>query len=83
MEDIINLNVTIGTISQELLDVQRALDSYRKDQDAIDEKGLDFVKKAELVITRAESGDLQLTEDQKRRIKSNLIKILSKLKGVK
>lgn len=81
MEDIISLNVTIGNISQELLDVQKALDEYRKKQDSIDEKGLDFIHKAELVINKAESGELELTEDQKRRIKSNLLKILTKLKG--
>ncbi|WCL49043.1 hypothetical protein [Leptospira sp. GIMC2001] len=80
-ENIINLNVTIGTISKELLDVQKALDEYRKNQDRIDEKALDFVTKAELVIERAEQGTLALTEDQKRKIKSNLMKILQKMKG--
>lgn len=80
-EDIINLNVTIGTISQELLDVQKALDRYRKNQDSVDEKGLEFIEKAELVIQKAENGELELTEDQKRRIKSNLVKILTKLKS--
>ncbi|MCC5816418.1 MAG: hypothetical protein JJT78_16835 [Leptospira sp.] len=79
-EDIINLNVTIGSISKELLDVQKALDSYRKNQDKVDEKGLEFVEKAELVIAKAEKGELELTEDQKRRIRSNLIKILTKMK---
>lgn len=81
MEDIINLNVTIGNISQELLDVQKALDQYRKNQDRIDEKGLDFIHKADLVIQKAEQGDLVLTDDQKRRIKSNLYKILDKIKA--
>ncbi|MCG9876212.1 MAG: hypothetical protein MH321_15660 [Leptospiraceae bacterium] len=80
-EDIINLNVTIGGISKELLDVQKALEEYRKNQDKIDEKGLDFVEKAELVIDKAERGELILTEDQKRRIKSNLVKILNKMKA--
>ncbi|MCZ8238407.1 MAG: hypothetical protein O9346_13300 [Leptospiraceae bacterium] len=80
-EDIINLNVTIGGISKELLDVQKALEEYRKNQDKIDEKGLDFVEKAELVIDKAERGELNLTEDQKRRIKSNLVKILTKMKA--
>jgi hypothetical protein len=80
-EDIISLNVTIGGISKELLDVQKALDSYRKNQDKIDEKGLEFIQKAELVIDRAERGEIQLTDDQKRRIKSNLNTILSKMKN--
>ena len=80
-EDIINLNVTIGGISKELLDVQKALEEYRKNQDKIDEKGFDFVEKAELVIDKAERGELNLTEDQKRRIKSNLVKILTKMKA--
>lgn len=81
VEDIINLNVTIGTISKELLDVQKALDKYRKNQEMVDEKGLEFVEKAELVIAKAERGELQLTEDQKRRIRSNLVKILTKAKS--
>ena len=80
-EDIISLNITIGGISKELLDVQKALDSYRKNQDKIDEKGLEFIEKAELVIDRAERGEIQLTDDQKRRIKSNLNTILSKMKN--
>lgn len=79
-EDLINLNVTIGNISQELLDMQKALDRYRKNQDNVDEKGLEFIEKAELVIQKSERGELQLTDDQKRRIKSNLVKILKKLK---
>lgn len=81
LEDIVQLNVTIGNISQELLDVQKALEKYRKNQDNIDEKGIEFVEKAELVIQRAEKGEIILTEDQKRRIKSNLIKILNRLKS--
>lgn len=80
-EDIISLNITIGGISKELLDVQKALESYRKNQDKIDEKGLEFIEKAELVIDRAERGEIQLTDDQKRRIKSNLNSILSKMKS--
>ncbi|NCN10684.1 MAG: hypothetical protein GW938_12650 [Leptospira sp.] len=82
-EDIINLNVTIGGISKELLDVQKALEDYRKNQDKIDEKGMDFIEKAELVIDKAERGELQLSDDQKRRIKSNLVKILTKMKDQK
>lgn len=81
LEDIVNLNITIGNISQELLDVQKALEKYRKNQDNIDEKGLEFIEKAELVIQRAERGEIILTEDQKRRIRSNLLKILTKLKS--
>lgn len=82
-EDIINLNVTIGGISKELLDVQKALEDYRKNQDKIDQKGMDFIEKAELVIDKAERGELQLSDDQKRRIKSNLVKILTKMKDQK
>lgn len=78
-EDIINLNVTIGSISKELVDVQKALEKYRSNQDKLDEHGFEFVRKAELVIQKAERGELALTEDQKRRIKSNLVKILGKV----
>ncbi len=83
IEDIINLNVTIGGISKELLDVQNALEKYRKNQENLDEKAMDFIYKAELVIEKAEKGELILTEDQKRRIRSNLAKILAKFKSTK
>lgn len=81
-EDIINLNVTIGDISKELLEVQKSLDAYREKQarqEAIDDAAVVFIEKAELVIEKAERGELTLTEDQKRRIKSNLVKILGKI----
>ncbi|TGK90298.1 hypothetical protein EHQ23_01705 [Leptospira bourretii] len=83
-ENIVELNIAIGGISKELLDVQKALDAYRKKQkskEAIDEEAITFVNKAELVIEKAEKGDLQLTADQIRRIKSNLTKILNRLKN--
>lgn len=83
-ENIVELNIAIGGISKELLDVQRALDAYREKQkrkEAIDEEAITFVNKAELVIEKAEKGDLQLTADQIRRIKSNLTKILNRLKN--
>ncbi|GBF51427.1 hypothetical protein LPTSP4_29630 [Leptospira ryugenii] len=85
-EDIINLNVTIGSISKELLDVQKSLEAYREkqaNQEAVDDAAITFVEKAELVIEKAERGELVLTEDQVRRIKSNLGKILQKLKKTK
>nr|WP_210413654.1 hypothetical protein [Leptospira ilyithenensis] len=78
----IGLNVVIGSVSQELIDVQKSLDRYREKQarkEAVDDEAAVFVQKAELVIEKAERGDLVLTEDQKRRIKSNLIKILNKI----
>jgi hypothetical protein len=81
-EDIINLNVAIGGISKELLEVQKSLESYREKQarkEAIDDAAVVFIEKAELVIEKAERGELILTEDQKRRIKSNLVKILGKI----
>ena len=81
-EDIINLNVTIGSISKELLDVQKSLDIYREKQakkEALDDAAFAFVQKAELVIEKAETGEILLTEDQKRRIQSNLVKILKKI----
>lgn len=80
-ENIIELNVAIGGISKELLDVQKALDAYRKKQEAkeaVDEEALLFVEKAERVIEKAESGELTLTADQIRRIRSNLLKIYQK-----
>lgn len=81
-ENIVELNIAIGGISKELLDVQKALDAYREKQkrkEAIDEEAMTFVTKAELVIEKAEKGDLQLTSDQIRRIKSNLVKILQRI----
>ncbi|MBM9591684.1 hypothetical protein JWG41_14595 [Leptospira sp. 201903075] len=81
-ENIVELNIAIGGISKELLDVQKALDAYREKQkrkEAVDEEAMTFVTKAELVIQKAENGDLQLTTDQIRRIKSNLVKILQRL----
>ncbi|TGL63074.1 hypothetical protein EHQ58_01080 [Leptospira ognonensis] len=81
-EDIINLNVAIGSISKELLDVQKSLDAYREKQvrqEAVDDAAVVFIEKAELVIEKAERGELMLTDDQKRRIKSNLEKILKKI----
>ncbi|PJZ79843.1 hypothetical protein [Leptospira meyeri] len=83
-ENIVELNIAIGGISKELLDVQKALDAYRekqKSKEAIDEEAITFVTKAELVIEKAEKGELQLTADQIRRIKSNLVKILAKVKS--
>ncbi|PJZ84345.1 hypothetical protein [Leptospira harrisiae] len=83
-ENIVELNIAIGGISKELLDVQKALDAYREKQkrkEAIDEEAITFVNKAELVIEKAEKGELQLTADQIRRIKSNLAKILKRLQN--
>lgn len=81
-ENIVELNIAIGGISKELLDVQKALDNYREKQkrkEAIDEEAITFLEKADLVIQKAERGELQLTDDQVRRIKSNLVKILKRL----
>lgn len=81
-ENIVELNIAIGGISKELLDVQKALDNYREKQkrkEAIDEEAITFVEKADLVIQKAERGELKLTDDQVRRIKSNLVKILNRL----
>ncbi len=81
-ENIVELNIAIGGNSKELLDVQKALDAYREKQkrkETIDEEAMTFVTKAELVIEKAEKGDLQLTSDQIRRIKSNLVKILQRV----
>ncbi|TGK50246.1 hypothetical protein EHQ16_06930 [Leptospira kanakyensis] len=82
-ENIVELNIAIGGISKELLDVQKALEAYREKQkrkEVIDEEAITFVTKAELVIEKAEKGELPLTPDQIRRIKSNLVKILTKIK---
>ncbi|EKJ87783.1 hypothetical protein CLV96_2357 [Leptospira meyeri] len=83
-ENIVELNIAIGGISKELLDVQKALDAYRdkqKSKEAIDEEAITFVAKAELVIEKTEKGELQLTADQIRRIKSNLTKILQRIQN--
>ncbi|MDF3821625.1 hypothetical protein P3G55_17095 [Leptospira sp. 96542] len=78
----VELNIVIGGISKELLDVQKALDAYREKQkrkEKVDDEALIFIEKAELVIQKAERGELTLTDDQIRRIKSNLVKILKRL----
>lgn len=78
-DDIIQLNIAIGDISKELISVQRALEDYRAKQaskEAPDAEALSFVEKAEIVLDKAEKGEISLTPDQIRRIRSNLVKIL-------
>lgn len=51
----------------------------QKNRESLDDAAIEFVTKADLVIQRAEKKEIFLTEDQKRRIKNNLLKIRTSL----
>jgi hypothetical protein len=85
-EDIIQLNVYIGSVSKDLIDVQKALEAYRKKQESKespDKEAFAFVEKAEKVIQKAENGEIQLSPDQIQKIASNLLKIQAKINSLK
>ncbi|PJZ71405.1 hypothetical protein CH373_02590 [Leptospira perolatii] len=72
----------IETVANQLKEVQKALDVFKQKQlkrESVDEAALTFVEKASLVLDRAEKGVIHLTEDQKRRIRNNLLKIRNSL----
>lgn len=80
--DIVQLNVTIGSVSEQLLEIEQKLETIKRKQErreAWDDAGLAFVEKAEKIITKAETGEIVLTSDQIQRIASNLLKIQEKL----
>ncbi|MBW0435885.1 hypothetical protein DLM76_08405 [Leptospira yasudae] len=75
-------DLEIKNVTQELIEVQKALNVFRekqKNRESLDEAAIEFVTKADLVIQRAERKEIFLTEDQKRRIKNNLLRIRSSL----
>ncbi|PJZ53816.1 hypothetical protein [Leptospira adleri] len=75
-------DLEIKTVTQELMEVQRALNVFRekqKNRESLDDAAIEFVTKADLVIQRAERKEIFLTEDQKRKIKNNLLRIRTSL----
>ncbi|MDI7226624.1 hypothetical protein [Leptospira santarosai] len=73
-------NLEIKNVTLELMEVQRALNVFRekqKNRESVDEAALEFVTKADLVIQRAEKNEIFLTDDQKRRIRNNLLNVSS------
>ncbi|XDD50711.1 hypothetical protein AB3N59_02595 [Leptospira sp. WS92.C1] len=75
-------DLEIKTVTQELIEVQKALNVFRKKQknrESLDDAAIEFVTKADLVIQRAERKEIFLTNDQKRKIKNNLLRIRTSL----
>lgn len=72
----------IVSVTEQLKEVQRALDLFKEKQqkrESASDAAVEFVEKASLVLDRAEKKEILLTEDQKRRIRNNLVKIRSSL----
>ncbi|PJZ77652.1 hypothetical protein [Leptospira neocaledonica] len=72
----------IVSVSEQLKEVQRALDLFKEKQqkrESASDAAIEFVEKASLVLDRAEKKEILLTDDQKRRIRNNLLKIRSSL----
>ncbi|TGK39792.1 hypothetical protein [Leptospira andrefontaineae] len=72
----------IVSVSEQLKEVQRALDLFKEKQlkrESASDAAIEFVEKASLVLDRAERKEILLTDDQKRRIRNNLLKIRSSL----
>ncbi|EPG65490.1 hypothetical protein ACE5IS_00355 [Leptospira wolffii] len=72
----------IASVTEQLSQVQKALDLFKEKQqrrESVSEAAVEFVEKAVLVLDRAERKEIVLTEDQKRRIRSNLLKIRASL----
>ncbi|AYV56450.1 hypothetical protein [Leptospira kmetyi] len=77
-----NSDLEIKNVTQELMEVQRALNVFRekqKNRESLDDAAIEFVTKADLVIQRAERNEIFLSDDQKRRIKNNLLRIRASL----
>jgi len=80
------LNKQLSSVASELKDVQKALKAYKqrkRHNESANAEAFVFIEKADKVIQRAENGEIILTEEQKKRIKSNLVKILNSLKNLK
>ena len=78
------LDEEIYGISQELREVQSALMEVKKKQDSnksAKKEALVFIEKAEVVISKAESGKIKLNDDQIQRIKETLSKIIELLQN--
>ncbi|ABJ79828.1 hypothetical protein IQB76_01620 [Leptospira borgpetersenii serovar Hardjo-bovis] len=78
-------DLEIKNVTKESMEIQKALNVFRekqKNRESIDEAAVEFVTKADLVIQRAEKNEIFLTDDQKRRIRSNLLKIRASLESI-
>ncbi|PJZ48213.1 hypothetical protein [Leptospira saintgironsiae] len=72
----------IVSVTEQLKGVQKALDLFKEKQqkrESASDAAIEFVEKASLVLDRAERKEILLTDDQKRRIRNNLLKIRSSL----
>ncbi len=72
----------IASVAAQLDQVQKALDLFKEKQlrrESTSDAAVEFVEKAVLVLDRAERKEISLTEDQKRRIRNNLLKIRDSL----
>ncbi|MEI1277004.1 hypothetical protein V6Z05_01660 [Leptospira venezuelensis] len=72
----------IVSVTEQLKEVQKALDLFKEKQqkrESASDAAIEFVEKASLVLDRAEKKEILLTDDQKRRIRNNLLKIRSSL----
>ncbi|PJZ25885.1 hypothetical protein CH352_01285 [Leptospira hartskeerlii] len=72
----------IVSVTEQLKEVQKALDLFKEKQqkrESASDAAIEFVEKASLVLDRAERKEILLTDDQKRRIRNNLLKIRSSL----
>ncbi|EIE02946.1 hypothetical protein [Leptospira licerasiae] len=72
----------IVSVTEQLKEVQRSLDLFKEKQlkrESASDAAVEFVEKASLVLDRAERKEIHLTDDQKRRIRNNLLKIRSSL----
>lgn len=72
----------IVSVTEQLKEVQKALDLFKEKQqkrESASDAAIEFVEKASLVLDRAERNEILLTDDQKRRIRNNLLKIRSSL----
>ncbi|TGM97231.1 hypothetical protein [Leptospira dzoumogneensis] len=72
----------IVSVTEQLKEVQKALDLFKEKQqkrESASDAAVEFVEKASLVLDRAERKEIHLTDDQKRRIRNNLLKIRSSL----
>ncbi|EQA35273.1 hypothetical protein LEP1GSC047_0994 [Leptospira inadai serovar Lyme str. 10] len=72
----------IDTVTEQLKSVQQALNYFKEKQlkrESVSEAAVEFVEKASLVLDRAERSEISLSEDQRRKIKNNLLKIRASL----
>lgn len=74
-----DLDELISKMSEDLLNVQRSLEKARTKENSnskTKQEALMYIEKAEKVIEQAETGKINLSEEQVSRIKETLQKIL-------